>query len=521
MKTQSKPPNLFIYLLILLTLGAFLLRLLALGSKSLVPDEGSSYFFSQLPLQRLIWQLCDPHPPGYYLMLRAVTTLGTSEWWLRFPSALLGALAVPLTWTLAREVIPASLDSRWREWAAIATAALIAVAPLHVWYSQEARPYALLTTLALGMVLAGLRWWKHPRLVSAFIYLILGWSALFVEYGALVIWGGLNLILASGWPWREQEKNQPHNRGLRWALLQAALLLPFVGWWLISPQRQVLRRFSYQADFLAVRAQALGVSLTPELARPLLSFTLLAAICLAFVLAFILARYPRSRDGLRSLPAGVILLVLFAGLAILGVLPALFTIKRHLVILLPFAAVAAAWVIVRDRPSFSQHRNRWGILATGLFAILLTLSLMTILTAPKPPWNQVAAALARETRPDDSLWVDELDAPVFNYYWQQALSWHPLFANNLEALNQIPAGQRAWVVGTVSPYRDLNATLPAEFAASRKIAAELQWPGIAGRAYDHTTTRQPVSEPTQAHRWGLSLPSPIDTSCTIEGEQAP
>ncbi|MFZ2358584.1 MAG: hypothetical protein WA040_04505, partial [Anaerolineae bacterium] len=85
----------------LLTLAALALRLWGLGSRALLPDEGSSLYYSQLPLATLLWSLCDPHPPGYYLLLRAVAALGQGEAWLRLPSALAGALAVPLTWAVA------------------------------------------------------------------------------------------------------------------------------------------------------------------------------------------------------------------------------------------------------------------------------------------------------------------------------------------------------------------------------------------------------------------------------------
>ena len=114
--------------LILLTAGALALRLLALGSKSLLTDEASSYYFSQLPISTLLWGLCDPHPPGYYLLLRGVATLGASEWWLRLPSALAGALSVPLTWLVARQAIqPAAPGATWPIRAAWLAAGLVAL----------------------------------------------------------------------------------------------------------------------------------------------------------------------------------------------------------------------------------------------------------------------------------------------------------------------------------------------------------------------------------------------------------
>jgi predicted membrane-bound mannosyltransferase len=48
----------------LLTLFALALRLSDLGARALLPDESSSFNFSQLPPSTLLWSLCDPHPPG-------------------------------------------------------------------------------------------------------------------------------------------------------------------------------------------------------------------------------------------------------------------------------------------------------------------------------------------------------------------------------------------------------------------------------------------------------------------------
>ena len=61
--------------------------------------------------------------------------LGTGEIALRLPSALAGIATVPVAWAIGRELAGRR--------AAIVCAALVAVNPLFVWYSQEARAYEL------------------------------------------------------------------------------------------------------------------------------------------------------------------------------------------------------------------------------------------------------------------------------------------------------------------------------------------------------------------------------------------
>jgi mannosyltransferase len=76
-------------------------------------------------------------PPLYYALAWAWTQVtGTGEWGLRSLSALAGVLTVPVAYLIGREL-------RTRRTGLLA-AALVAVNPMLLWYSQEARAYALL-----------------------------------------------------------------------------------------------------------------------------------------------------------------------------------------------------------------------------------------------------------------------------------------------------------------------------------------------------------------------------------------
>ncbi|MEX2195843.1 MAG: glycosyltransferase family 39 protein [Thermoleophilaceae bacterium] len=80
-------------------------------------------------------------PPLYYALAWPWTQLfGTGEVGLRSLSALFGTLCVPAAFLAARELVSAR--------AGLVAAALVATNPLLVWYSQEARAYALLVLLA-------------------------------------------------------------------------------------------------------------------------------------------------------------------------------------------------------------------------------------------------------------------------------------------------------------------------------------------------------------------------------------
>ncbi|HEX9967000.1 MAG TPA: glycosyltransferase family 39 protein [Solirubrobacterales bacterium] len=79
-------------------------------------------------------------PPLYYMLAWLWTQVtGTGEYGLRSLSALAGVATVPVAYLIGAEL----RDRR----AGIAAAALVAVNPMLLWYSQEARAYALLALL--------------------------------------------------------------------------------------------------------------------------------------------------------------------------------------------------------------------------------------------------------------------------------------------------------------------------------------------------------------------------------------
>jgi 4-amino-4-deoxy-L-arabinose transferase-like glycosyltransferase len=79
----------------------------------------------------------ESNPPLYYVLAWGwAKAFGTGEVGMRSLSALFGAATVPLAYCIGAE-----LSSRR---AGLITAALVAVSPMLIWYSQEARSYALL-----------------------------------------------------------------------------------------------------------------------------------------------------------------------------------------------------------------------------------------------------------------------------------------------------------------------------------------------------------------------------------------
>jgi mannosyltransferase len=144
-----------------LTLLAAALRLSTLGLQSFWYDEA---FTPVHVLHPSLWATLrsvahtENTPPLWYVLAWAdARVLGTGEVALRLPSALAGIATVPVAWALGRE-----LEGPRARGAAAVCAALVAVNPLFVWYSQEARAYALFVLVAALAMLCFLRVLREP-----------------------------------------------------------------------------------------------------------------------------------------------------------------------------------------------------------------------------------------------------------------------------------------------------------------------------------------------------------------------
>lgn len=172
----------FMAVLVAITAGGALLRFWDIGRDSLWEDEAASVFYARLPVGALLGRNLDPgNPPGYRVLLKGwIALFGESEAGLRSMSALAGTLAVlALGW----------LGRSWSNRAAVGlcAAALLAISPYHVYYSREARGYALCVLLAIVSSWLLLAFLRRPRLLSGAVYALLAGLSTYVHYQGFVL----------------------------------------------------------------------------------------------------------------------------------------------------------------------------------------------------------------------------------------------------------------------------------------------------------------------------------------------
>lgn len=120
-------------------------------------------------------------PPLFFVMAWLFQQLGDPDFWLRVPSILAGTLLVPVTWAIGRRTVGPA--------AGLVGAALMALSPFAIFYSTEARAYALMALLAALATYAlvravsqgGWRWWGAYAAAAA--------AALYTHYTAVFALG--------------------------------------------------------------------------------------------------------------------------------------------------------------------------------------------------------------------------------------------------------------------------------------------------------------------------------------------
>lgn len=141
--------------------------------------------------------LTDPHPPGWYLSLWLTSGFGqfANEWALRWPSVLLGTLTAVLIFYLARR--------HAGRLGAAAAGALAAFSPMHLSYSQEARPTAMVVLLAALAALLLDRALEAPQRRGRWLALtLLAVAGMYVNYFFALVVGAQLLSLLALRHWR-------------------------------------------------------------------------------------------------------------------------------------------------------------------------------------------------------------------------------------------------------------------------------------------------------------------------------
>jgi len=227
-----KKHTIFLALFICLGTG---LRIYDLGSKSLWLDEAASVYYADVLIPSMVerlanhqyengqqimqeWRKSDPsQPPLYYVLLHFGTMMGKGEVAARLLSVLAGVVSIPALYQLTKTL--------FNERIGLLSALLLAVSPLHVAHSQNARMYTLVTLFVLVSVYCTIRFLKTDGWawrIGYVLCMVLGLYTHYITVFALILQNVIALIFV----WMQRDVR----RLPTWLAMQMCVLLLFAPW---------------------------------------------------------------------------------------------------------------------------------------------------------------------------------------------------------------------------------------------------------------------------------------------------
>lgn len=375
-----------------LTVGAALLRWPTLAGDSLWFDEWiTRRIVSGSPLDVLRGvKGTESTPPLYYLVAWVwAKAFGTSETALRSLSLVFGALTVPVAYSTG-----STLVSRRAGWVA---AALVTTSPLLVWYSTEARAYALLVLLGAVSLLLVSRALTSPTPRVLGLWSLTAILALATHYFSAFLVVAEAAVLLVCIPSRRRAI------GLYCVpiALSAALLAP-----LAYVQRN---RGSWIDQYpLSGRLEEVGRNFVSGVSISSAGLELLGAVLVAAAALLAFRGSTRERRGaLVALAAGALSLGLAVGLALAG--------RDYLITRNVIASWLPLALVVAIGAASARHGPLGGLLAASLVAV--SLANVALVASDerlqRASWKQAARLLGEPSRDRLVLaWGDYRLAPL-------------------------------------------------------------------------------------------------------------
>jgi mannosyltransferase len=374
-----------------------LLRFVTLGRQSFEGDEAWTLRLLHGSFTHMLRGTArqESTPPLFYVVdWISAHLFGFGEFAVRAPSAIAGtamvALAYPVAFALLR-----------RRWPAVTVAALAAVSPILVWYSQEARSYALYACLCAASLLFFARTLDAPTRANGWSWATASALALGTHYFAGFLVGVEAVLLL---------------RRHRATVLKPIAAVAFVSALLVP---LAVHQYHSAEAFRAVTTGSLGWRLKEVGLRfvffnydPGRDFALAIAVAAAALLAWRGARRPGG--GRIALLIGAVIVAAPFVLASVHVLDVFF-FRNMLAAWLPLAiAVAAGLTGLRAAPA----------LGAAAVAVLLlgTVQIDRKVSLQRDSWRDAVSVLKREPTPFVLISNNSLTPPL---YWSALRSLPP------------------------------------------------------------------------------------------------
>lgn len=193
----------------IVTLGA-VFRVYHLGYRSFYFDEAYQYFASLDPLHLI---RDDGHPPLSHYIEHFIVHLGRDEATLRMIPVLFGIGTIVVTYQLGK----ALFDKR----IGLISALFVAISPILIYYSQEARPYSQFVFFSIASFLLLLSMVKKPSIQQSLVYILATVFCLYSHIFAVFVLMAHNIYILLLWK-KERFNLKP------WIVIQLLILVCYI-----------------------------------------------------------------------------------------------------------------------------------------------------------------------------------------------------------------------------------------------------------------------------------------------------
>lgn len=341
-----------------------MLRLAFLGADSFWLDEAFSVVHVVDRSTRELWAASpDPnHPSLYFVILQQALQIGgTSETVARLPSALASVCSLPLLFVLGIRLGVTRAT-------ALSAVVLLALAPLDVWYAQEARMYAMVTTAGLLFAIA--------LTIDSWVGAALTWAALtlalYLDFTLVPLSAGVTALWLVRW-WLG---------GRRPLALVRVGVACAVAWWCARPIWTHLGQVVDRVDTVPMFVNArdwFGLHLAPGTPSIVTMFALTLGLGIGALLILHGLRRDRFARGLAVLAGAG-----FIACTVAFAAPRAYSAKQYIVTGWPFVVLAVTWLLTDRAPG-----KLWRPIAVG---VSLVAAVVTVAT-PRADWRGVVAYL--------------------------------------------------------------------------------------------------------------------------------
>lgn len=474
-------------------LFALALRLFHLGTQNLWYDEQMTVEISQVDGQDFFHALRGESnkPPLYFLFMRCWPTKQATEFWIRLPGAIFGALTCLVALALGNQIFGGK-----RGWV---FATLLALAPFHIYYSQEARMYSLLGLVGAMAMFCAWRFCQTQNRRWALAYLICATLSCYTfTYGIfllpfscllslcfrpclsrkalLIIWGANILTMLLFCPWIP-------------LLIDSAQ--SGVGLQLLS-RGPVLLALAYTIFVLGLgttfgptteQLRVLGKRILTE--DPVTGGVLLGGLLLVILITLIGLKFLWRRNRNAFFFASLGLVIFCGGPALLNLLnPGVpFNARYAILALIPFLAAAAGFFW------WATEKRLWRKALALLFVGCIAASLANLFFNPKYARDDMRSAArylqSLETPPEHLIVCAGFMELSLRYYYDGPAK---IFALNVRGAaveklfqpiaSELADGQEFGLIYARPDHGDPNGVLPAWLLERYEFKARKSWTGV-------------------------------------------